>query len=76
MGKFNLETHSDSVVSLFTWNMQNKSAAREERRIRLDKSIDLNKSNNKKALRHPSIPDQSVQRTSTDVPDSLDRKGF
>lgn len=27
MGKFNLKTHSDSIVSFLTGNMQNKSAA-------------------------------------------------
>lgn len=27
MGKFNLEAHSDRIVSFFTGNMQNKSAA-------------------------------------------------
>lgn len=46
MGKFNLKTHSDCIVSLFTWNVQNKSAARKER-VRLAKSTDLNTANNK-----------------------------
>lgn len=61
MGKFNLKTHSDCIISLFTWNVQNKSAARKERRVRLAKSINLNRSNDKNAF-NSVIPDPSEQQ--------------